>query len=160
MCIIPRSQTLWCAAHRGVRLCGVHPTAESSSAVCIIPQSLGSQLSQKTLQSASHRRVKLRGVLPNAESSSALCITLRSQAPRCASYQGVKLHGVMHTVESTCTQQSQNQNLWESLVAFKGTIRRIPFWGKLFCKKRFEETIFELPRLKIFELCDRISRRN
>ena len=32
-----------CASHRGVRLCGVHPTAESSYTVCIIPRSLTSR---------------------------------------------------------------------------------------------------------------------
>ena len=49
------------------------------------------------------------------------------------------------------TPRSQNRNLRESLVAFKGTVRRIPFRGKLFlsCKKRFEENFFELLRLKV-----------
>ena len=67
---------------------------------------------------ASHCRFKLRGVN-----------TLQSQAPLCASYRKVKLCGVHHTAESNCTPRSQNRNVWESLVAFKGTIRRIPFRG-------------------------------
>ena len=46
--------------------------------------------------------------------------------------------------------QSQNRNLWESLVAFKGTIKRIPFRGKLSCKKRVEESFVELLRLKFW----------
>ena len=36
--------------------------------------------------------VNPHGVHPTAESSSALSIILQSQAPRCASYRGVKLH--------------------------------------------------------------------
>ena len=76
-----------------------------------------------------------------------MCIPLQSQAPRCASYRGVKLSGVFPTAESSSgvciTPWSQTahrgvklhtgeSNLWESLVALKGTIRRIPFKGKLF----------------------------
>ena len=61
------------------------------------------------------------------ESSSSVCITPRSQAPRCASYRGVKFSDMHHTTESNCTPQSKNQILWESLVAFKGAIRRNPF---------------------------------
>ena len=38
-----------CDAHRGVKLCGVHPSAESSSAVCITPQS-----------QTAHRGVKIK----------------------------------------------------------------------------------------------------
>ena len=45
------------------KLRGAHHTSESSSAVCIIPQSQAPQ-----------------------------CIPLRSQAPQCASHRGVKLH--------------------------------------------------------------------
>ena len=59
VCIIPKSQTLqyathhgvmkaqylkktpWFASHRGVRLRGVLPSAESSSAVCITPRYIG-----------------------------------------------------------------------------------------------------------------------
>ena len=101
------------------KLRGVHPNAESSSAVCIITQSQGYQLSQK----------QLSGVHPTAESSSAVCFQPRSQALWCASNRRVKLRGVHHTVESNCTPRCQNRNLWESLVAFKGAIRRIPFFG-------------------------------
>ena len=59
VCITPRSQghkisqkTLRCASHRRVRLRGVHHTAESSSAVCFLPQS-------QAPWCASHRRVKI-----------------------------------------------------------------------------------------------------
>ena len=79
---------------------------------------------------ASHRGVKLIGVHATAESDSAVCITPLSQAPRCASYRGVKLRGVHHTAESKCTPGSQNRNLYKSLGAFKGTIRRNPLRGE------------------------------
>ena len=39
VCIKPQSQAPRCASHHGVKLCGVHHTVESSSAVCITPQS-------------------------------------------------------------------------------------------------------------------------
>ena len=85
------SLTPWCASHRRVELCGVHPTAEPTSVVCIILWSQGYQLSQKTPRFASHCGVKLQGVLPTAESSSKVCITLCSQALQCATYSRVKL---------------------------------------------------------------------
>ena len=85
-----------CASYRGVRLCGVHHTAESDSAVCIIPQSYENKASAKTLRCASHCGVGLRGVHHTAESSSAVCIIPQSQALRCASHRGVK----MYTAES------------------------------------------------------------
>ena len=137
VCIIPRSQgyqlsqkTPLCASHRGVKLCSVHPTAESSSAVCILP------LSQAP-PCESHREVKLRGVHHTVESSSTVCIPPQSQAPWCASYRGVMLvcflpRSQAPRCDAHCTLQSQNRNLWESLVAFKETIKRIPFRGKLF----------------------------
>ena len=99
---------------------------------------------------ASYRRVKCTLYSTNFLKKLCgvqLCIPPRSQVPWCASYRGVKLCGV-HTFESK----------WKSLVAYKGTIGRIPFRGKLFlvfilsCKKRFEEKMFELLRLK-FWLC-------
>ena len=87
-----------------------------------------------TPRSATHRGVnctkilkKLRGV-----QHTAVCNTPRSQAPRSATHRRVKLRGLQHTAESKCTPRSQNRNLWESLVAFKGTIRKNPFRGKLF----------------------------
>ena len=70
-----------------VRLRGVLHTAESSSEVCIIPWSQGTQISQKTLRCASHRGVKLRGVHHTAYSSFAVCITPQSQTAR----HGVKI---------------------------------------------------------------------
>ena len=94
-----------------------------SSTVCIPPQS-------QTLQCASPRWVRLRGVHPTVESSSTMCITPWSQAQRCASHRWVKLCGVHHTVESNCTLRSQNRNLCESLIPFKGTIRRNSFKGE------------------------------
>ena len=86
----------------------------------------------------------------------------------------VKLCGMHHTAESNCTPRIQNWNLCESLVAFKGTIRRNPVRGHLSWKKTFEEKIFDLLSLKfwlsggcnahrrveLFELCDRISWQN
>ena len=45
----------WCASHREVKLCGVLPTAESSSTVCIPPRTPRSQAPRY----ASHRIVKL-----------------------------------------------------------------------------------------------------
>ena len=135
---------------------GVHPSAESSSAMCITPQS--------------HEKKNLK--------NSAVCIIPRSRTPRCASYCGVKLRGVHHTAESSdqisqknstvwctpwsqesnCIQRSQNQNLQESQVAFKGTIRRHPFNGEhISWKKRFVENFFYLLSLNF---CARISQRN
>ena len=97
------------------KLCGVH----------IIPRS-------QTWRCAAHHGDKLCGVHPTAESDSAVCIIPWSQALRFATHRGVKLRGLQHTLESKCTPRSQNRNLWESLVAFKGTIRKNPFRGKLF----------------------------
>ena len=99
-------------------VCTVHPTGESSTRVCIPPRSQVIKISQK-----------LCGLHLTAESNSAVCIKPRSQALLCASHRGVKLCGVHHSAESNCTPQSQNQNLCESLVPFKGTIRRNPFRG-------------------------------
>ena len=81
-----------------------------------------------------------------------MCITPRSQALRWASYLGVKLCSVHPTAESNCTPQSQNPNLWESLVVFKGTSRRSPFRGEHIYheKKRFEEKKFDLLSLKFW----------
>ena len=74
VCIPPWSQTSRCASYRRVRLRSVHPTAESSSAVCISPQSQVMNSSQKTPWCASHRRVKLHCVHHTAESDSTVCI--------------------------------------------------------------------------------------
>ena len=115
-----------------VWLRGLQHTAESSSAVSNTPRSQLHQNSQKTPRCATHRGVWLRGSQHTAELSSAVCTTPRSQAPRFATHRGVKLRGLQHTAESKCTPRSQNRNLWESLVAFKGTIRKNPFRGKLF----------------------------
>ena len=147
-CLTPQ-----CATHCRVEHRGVYPTMESSSAVCITSRSQGHQISQE---------------------NSAVCIPPRSQTPRCASHRRVKLHGVHHTEESKCKLRSQNQNLYESLGAFKGTIRRNPFRGQQFYhvrkdlkKKNFVAKTKTLTprcdahhRVEFFELCDQISRRN
>ena len=96
---------------RSVWLCSVHPTVESSSAVCITPRSQGQQISQKTLQCASHRGVRLPGVLPTGESDSAVCIIPRSQNAHC----GVKI--------KICT------SIW---VPLKGQSGEILFRGEQF----------------------------
>ena len=69
MCIPPQSQTPRFASKHLKKFRGVHPTAESDSAVCITPRS----------QAPQHH---------TAESSSAVCIIPRRQTPRCASYRG------------------------------------------------------------------------
>ena len=58
-----------CASHRWVELCGVRPTTELSSSVCITPRSQVIKISQKAPQRTSHRRVKLRHVPPTDESN-------------------------------------------------------------------------------------------
>ena len=126
------------------KLCGVHPTMESNSAVCITPRSQWSKFVKK-----------LGGVHPTTESSSAMCFPLQSQSWRCLSHFGVKLCYVHHTAESNCSPQSQNRNLCFSLVAFKGTIRRNPFRGEhiQYCKswkKRIEEFFKNLVSLKFW----------
>ena len=131
---------------------------------------------------ASHCRVnwpnllkKLGSLLHTAESTSMVCIPPQSQALQCASYHGGKLRIVHHTAESNCTPWSQNRNLCESLVAFKGTIRRIllgvntsimkeKIWKKK--KKLFAKLKILTPWChahcgsEFFELCYRISQRN
>ena len=62
-----------------VWLQGGHPTAESSSTVCIPALSQVIKFSQIAPGCASHRGVKLCGVLPTVESSSPVCITPCSQ---------------------------------------------------------------------------------
>ena len=112
---------------------------------------------------ASQRRVKLRNVL-----------SPRSQAPRCALHRRVKLRSVHHTAYSNSTPRSQNQYFCESLVAFKGTIRRNPFRGKHIYhdRKDFKKNfIFAMPKIltlrhhahhevEFFKFCYRISWRN
>ena len=51
---------------------------------------------------------KLCSVHPTAESDSTECIILLSQTPWCASYRGVRLRGVHHTVESW------KQGIWKN----------------------------------------------
>ena len=68
-----------CASYCGVRLRSVHYTTESDSAVGITPQIHENKASEKTPQCVSYCRVGPCGVHHTAESSSALCITPRSQ---------------------------------------------------------------------------------
>ena len=75
------------------KLWGVHPSAESSSDVCILPCSQG-------LRCASHRRLKLCSVLPTGESSCTVGFPPRSQALRCASHRRVKLYTVESKLKS------------------------------------------------------------
>ena len=67
------------------KLSRMHPTLESSSAMCITPRS------------------QTPGGHPPAESSSAVCIPPRSHTLRCASHRGIVLCGVHPTAESNCT---------------------------------------------------------
>ena len=73
------SQALQCASLCGVKLHGVHPTAELESVVYITPRSQLHKISQKTPRCASHCGVELRCVLPTVESSSAVYIMPLSQ---------------------------------------------------------------------------------
>ena len=138
-----------------VWLHGVHPNAESSSAVCIPPEIQAPRCASHCGVKVTKFLKKLCGVHPTAESD-----------------RGVRLRSVHHTHESKCTPQSQNWNLYESRGAFKGTIRRNPFRCEQFynVRKDLSKNIFILtPRcdahrgvkfFKIFKLCVRISRRN
>ena len=84
---IRTSLTPRCASHCEVKLPGVHPTVESSSAVCMTPGSQVIKISQKAPRCAFHCGVKLCSVHPSAESSSSVCITRRSQM----AHRGVKI---------------------------------------------------------------------
>ena len=82
-------------------------------------------------------------------------------------------YAVWCTAESNCTMQSQNKNLWESLVAFIGTIKRNPLgvntsvmkkkiWRrkKLFAKSKILTPWCDAQcGVEFFELCDQISWR-
>ena len=126
--------------HR-VRLCGVHPSVESSFAVCITLRSNVSQISQKTLMCASYRGVC--NMHHTTESNSTVW----------------------------CTPQSQYRKFWWSLLASKGKIRRpllgvnisIMKENILIIKSGFTKPkIFTLRchahhGVKHIKLCDRIS---
>ena len=94
MCITPRCASL------GVKLHGMHPTTESSSAVCIAQRSQVIKNFLKTLRCASHCRVWLSGMHYTTESDSVVCFSPRSLTPGCASHRRVKLRGVHYTAES------------------------------------------------------------
>ena len=92
-----------------------------------------------TLRCASLRGVKLRSVHPIAESSDPNF----SKTVRCTSHQGIKFRNVHDKAESNCTRWSQNQNLWKSMVAFKGTIRRNLFRGEhIYHERQDLKTVF------------------
>ena len=92
-----------CASHRGAWFRGVHPTTESSSAVCITLLSQAPRCASYCgvkLPGVHHTsesdsgvciipHVKLRGVHPTAESSSAVYIPSQSRAPWCESHRRV-----------------------------------------------------------------------
>ena len=101
-----------CASLRGVELRDVHPTAESSSAVCFPPRSRAPpcefHCESQALQCALHHGVnctkflkKLRSVHHTVESSSTVCFPPWSQTLRCSSHGRVKLRGVHPTAESS-----------------------------------------------------------
>ena len=137
MCIIPRSQTPWCASNCRARLHSVHHTVGSDSAGCITQQSHENKVSKNTPRSEFHHRVRpcvfhtAESIDPNFSKNSTVCII-----PQCASQCGVKLRNVHHTAESNCTWQSLNQKFNWSLVAFKGTIRKNPLRSEHFYHER------------------------
>ena len=89
------------------KLCGVHPTAESDSAVCIIPRS-------QALQCASHRGVSnlpsvcFDGfeILHTAELVSAVWCTPQSPTPRWDAHGGVFQMLCFHDFTVWCTPRS------------------------------------------------------
>ena len=109
VCIILRSQTWRCASHRQVRnfpiLC--FDPKFYKCYFSVIPE----DINIKIKRCVKYERMK----------NGHFRISL---TPQCAS------HDVHHIAKSNCTPQSQNQNLCESLAAFKGTIRSNPFRGE------------------------------
>ena len=75
LCIIPWSQEPQCASHCGVKLCGVHHTAELSDQKCV---SRCASLPRVEL-GAVHHTSALCNVHHTSESDSAVCITPQSQ---------------------------------------------------------------------------------
>ena len=75
------------------KLRGVHPTAESDSAVSIT-------LLSQTPHCASHRGVRLHGVHHTAESSSAVCITQPSLTLQCAAHRRLSTYQVSVLIQS------------------------------------------------------------
>ena len=140
MCITPRCASL------GVKLHGMHPTTESSSAVCIAQRSQVIKIFKK-----------LCSVHPTAESDSAVCITPLSQTLWCASHRGVWLRVVHLTAESSSAvciiQQSltlrcashRRVSTYQASVLIRSFTNVISLWclkilmWKLFCYKLFEE---------------------
>ena len=76
-----------------VKLSGINDTAESSSAVSMIPQSQAKQYQW-------YRRIKLSSINDTAESSSTLSMIPQSQARRYQWYRRVKLSSTNDTAKS------------------------------------------------------------
>ena len=82
---------------------------------------------------------KLLSVHHTAESSSAVCIIPRSQAPRCASYPGVRLRSVHHITESwkkvykktsqSASYQGSDSTVWIILRSQK--LAKCLFWSNI-----------------------------
>ena len=119
-----------------VWLRGVHPSAKSSSAVCITLKSQVIKIYQKAPRCASHLKVKLCSVLSTAESSSVVCIAPQSQALWCASHRGVKIEIFV--------------SLWLLLKGQSGEILLGVNTSTVSWKKRFEENFFDLLSLKFW----------
>ena len=168
LCITPwchenkvTEKTPRCASHCRVKLCSVHPSAESSSAPwsqklakCLFWSEILRLLflcdalrnyyeiytaSQKLFKKSfllqtdvTNSKARKQTFSKKSDSDSGVCIIQQSQASRCASHRGVKLH----SAESNCTPRSQNRKFHWSLAAFKGTIMRDPFRGEHFYQKR------------------------
>ena len=86
---------------------GVHPSTESSSTVCITPQS-------HTPRCASHRGVKFCSVLPTPESSSTVCITPWSQT----AHRRVKI-GIFFSLWLVLTLSDRQKKIYQNLMRFK-----------------------------------------
>ena len=98
---------------------------EMISVVYNTPQSPGLQALKKSTRRATYRGDDLRGVQHT-----------RIWSLPCATHRKVDLSGVQHTAETNCTLRSQNGNIHLSVVAFKQTIRRNPYWGEHIYHKR------------------------
>ena len=109
-----------------VWLRGVHPSAKSSSAVCITLKSQVIKIYQKAPRCASHLKVKLCSVLSTAESSSVVCIAPQSQALWCASHRRVKIE-IFVSLWLLLKGQSG-----ENLLEVNTSIMKEKIWRKIF----------------------------
>ena len=160
VCISPRSQTPRCASHHRVHnlpnVCfdpkfykfyfSVVPEYENNTAShelfkeSFLHPKFSEKRSRKALQTQKHKKWTY----------SSQVIKISQKALRCASHRGVNLRCVYHTAESNCTPQSQNWNLCDSLVTFKGTIRRNRFRGEHIYHERKELNFFFLLSLQFW----------